>query len=181
MSAPTARQDRQRLKDTDPDYLRLREATQKRLSASLARLVRDLRTTTPTDQQTALSAFVRRQTAILRDAYVAAHQAGARDYFSEVSATPAKWSRRVTVDPERMASALSFYAPSIAKMANEALSAVNRTPDVRLEEALAESIALSFFGGGRSARPAGRPGYGGAGEDLTLYGRSEERRGWEKC
>lgn len=164
-------QHRSRMRDDDPTYLRLRDATQRRLSASLQRLVRELRGAHQTEQHTALSDFISRQTSILQDAYIAAHQAGASDYFGEVSQTPGAWAKRSAVDPDKMRRALSFYAPSIAKMAHEALAAVNAAPGVKLEEVIEESVKLGFFSGFSRVTSGMRGALGGVGEDAnhTLY------------
>jgi len=169
VTAPISQQHRARLQPDDPAYIRLRNVTQKRLSASIQTLVRALRGAAPPDQRAALSAFVARQTGILQQAYITSHQMGAFDYFTEVSQTPDVWSQRVAVDPERMKRALSFYAPSIAKMANEALGMVNATPEMKLEEAIEGAIKLFGFHIGEPGSPRG--GLGGLGHDELPGGR----------
>jgi ParB/RepB/Spo0J family partition protein len=157
MTTPTTQQHRSRLLPDDPTYLRLRDATARRLSASLQRLVRELRGAHQTDQHTALADFITRQTAILQEAYIASYKAGAKDYYGETSMDAGHWAEQSPVNPQRMRQALAFYAPSIAKMAHQALGAVNAAPGMQLDELIAQAdntIRLfSFgraFGGGRT-------------------------------
>jgi hypothetical protein len=174
-----SRDHRSRLQEDDADYLRLRDATVRRLTRSVARLVRDLQTAPHGEYSGILSAFIERQTGILQDAYTAAAQAGAQDYYAEVSAKPGQWVKRVPVNPDRMRSALNFYAPSIAKMAHEALQAVNAAPKVDLVELITESeqtIELfsirGLFGRG-GARSSGHGGQLAGGRDVLRKGNGE--------
>lgn len=118
---PTIRDTRRRTPD-DPAFARLRDVTQAHLLASVRRYARELRR--GHDQHSsAQSAFIQRHLALLREAYLAAHKAGQRDYWRTVSLTPKRWP---LLDPDeyRMRRTLTYYgAVSVAKLASEGIAA----------------------------------------------------------
>ena len=121
-----AAQDTRRITESDRDYQRLHAATVRRLTASVRSLIADLRHGTPA--QDAANAFARRHTDLLKQAYLAAHQAGAKDYYQRVSRRPAKWANRVQPSERVMVQRILFYAAgSVLKMANEAVQAWHDT------------------------------------------------------
>jgi hypothetical protein len=174
-AAPVA--DKRRLTEHDPDFLRLHAETVRRLNASLRTLVQELRTepTTPASQATgghsaAVSRFIARHVGILRDCYETGHQEGAKDYWQGVSLRRNVPS--ADIDEQRWRQIFTFYAPSVAKMAHEALLAAAQTrAGKRLWEPPERSYLLA--GGynpyrdshGRFAPGphAPRPGTGGSG------------------
>lgn len=124
---------RSRLTERDDDYTRLHSQTIRKLNLSLRQLTRDIKAG---DQSAALSAFIARHSDLLRDAYVRAHGEGAIDYYGEVSQEPKTWAAHTQPQSDRMRSALQFYAPSVAKMAHEALLAYQKptASTARLDE-----------------------------------------------
>ena len=116
--------DRRRITEHDADYQRLHVATVARLSESLRRFVRDLRRAAshPDQEAHVLSAFISRHTMLLARAYAAGHREGQRDYWQAVSLRRPPFTEP---DERVQRQRLGFYAPSVAKMAHEALLALH--------------------------------------------------------
>lgn len=139
--------DTRRIAEHDADFQRLYAATRRQLAASVARFVRDLRgARTDGEESAAQSAFISRHTDLMRAAYHRAYVDGQRDFYGAVSRKPGKWAQQP--DAQRVRRALTFYAaPSIAKMAHEAVLAKRRMvtppqPQVTLAEGDDEMISL---------------------------------------
>src|SRR5690349_6009980 len=112
--------DQRRITEHDPAMARLKARTARQLAASIAQLVADLKAGVQPVQ--AQSHFIDRHLAILRAAYLAAHREGQRDFYDAVSNTPAKWATH-EADTATLQRRMAFYAPSVAKMAHEAVRA----------------------------------------------------------
>lgn len=153
----TATTDPRRRTEVDPDYQRLASQTEQRLHAAIARLCADLRSGR-VPATTAQSVFIHTATSVLEAAYTEAHAEGQRDYWQRVSARPHQ-QPLVAPDEGKLRHRLGFYAPSVAKMAHEALLAHQATLAGRtLAEVLPERAAhrvmlLGLPGGGQP------PGY----------------------
>lgn len=94
----------------------------RRLLASVRTLQRDIARGGEAGISAAQSAFIHRHTTLLRDAYLAGHKEGQRDYWGEVSLTPTVWMRRAPVTPSvrQVQQRLLFYgAASVVKLARE--------------------------------------------------------------
>lgn len=115
--------DMRRITEHDPDVARLKTRTVRRLTRSIRQFVRDLKSGMQPGE--AQSAFIHRHTALMRSAYLAAHKAGQRDYYGAVSRVPGRWA---TLEPDNatIGRRMAFYAPSVAKMAYEAVQAFNQ-------------------------------------------------------
>jgi hypothetical protein len=103
--------DTRRITEHDPAFLTLHAQTVAELRHSIDAYAQELQhaTTLPSPH-----AFLTRHTAILTQAYVTGHAEGATAYPAHQGAAP---------DPSRMHRTLSFYVPSVAKMAAEGLRA----------------------------------------------------------
>lgn len=123
--------DTRRIGETDSDFQRLYAATRRDLAASVRRFVRDLRAArTDGEESAAQSAFIARHTTLMRSAYHGAYVDGQRDFYGAVSRKPNKYAQQP--DPQRTRRALAFYAaPSIAKMAHEAVMAKRSMPPAK--------------------------------------------------
>ena len=138
---PSAK-DTRRIAASDPDFVRLHASTQRKLRASVRTLVRELRALPAHEHAAVQSRFIARHVAILRDAYMRAHQEGQRDYWQQVSL---KSARHIgPVNEQRMRQVLGFYAPSVAKMAAEAQQAWQRDQAQKVPTALSEGGAFRF-------------------------------------
>lgn len=106
--------DTRRITEHDPAFLTLHAATVAKLRHSLDTYAQELQhaTTIPSP-----NAFITRHTAILTGAYVTGHAEGARPFLDHYSASQGH------PDTDRMHLTLSFYVPSVAKMAAEGLAA----------------------------------------------------------
>lgn len=140
-----------RIDEHDADYARLHAATVARLQASIRRYVRDLRSSghDARKQMAAAQSFVQRHTRLLREAYAAGWREGLRDYYDGgVSARGGKLPHDISTVPDdrQMGKRLSFYAPSVAKMAAEGLRALHASHLQQQQAAatakLSESILL---------------------------------------
>lgn len=127
----TGQPDLRRITEDDPQLARLKSATVRKLTLSVRQFVRELRSGVQPGE--AQSAFIHRHTALMKAAYVAAHKEGQRDYYDAVSRVPGKWAKQEP-DDGTLARRMAFYAPSVAKMAYEAVQAFN-TPDLALSNA----------------------------------------------
>lgn len=121
--------DRRRITEADADFQRLHARTVRALTASIRQFVRALRSGEQPGQ--AQSAFIHRHTDLMRAAYQQAHDEGQRDYWQQVSLTPHK-QPLVDYDEHRLRKLLSFYAPSIVKMAQEAVSSYQTPPKAQI-------------------------------------------------
>ena len=116
--------DPRRITEHDPGVAALRAAWRMKLTRSVGLLARSLRALPPhASAEPALTAFIHGHVALLRSAYVDGHDLGATDYYHGVSRQPTSWARTVTTDDRQERRRLAFYAPSVAKMAHEALLA----------------------------------------------------------
>lgn len=119
--------DRRRITEHDPAFARIKARTVRLLTASIRALVRDLRPQSGVQQLEAQSVFIQRHISILRAAYRAAHREGQLDYYANVSREPQRWVRARTLEPDEQTlnRRMAFYAPSVARMAHEAVLAAN--------------------------------------------------------
>lgn len=128
--------DQRRITEHSADYQRLHAVTARRLRGSVNQLVRELRLD-PHDASSAQSRFIQRHMGILRDAYLAAHREGQRDYYAPVSRTPQRWVQ--TPPTALVQKRLTFYGlGSVLKMAREAVQAVTAQ-----RHALSEAYTLA--------------------------------------
>ncbi len=114
--------------EQDVDFQRVQRATLHKLQASVATFVADLRR--GVTASVAQSQFIHRTVTALVSGYHAAFEEGAADYAERVSAQPKKLVARLAAKPghvvqrDRMArQALTFFTPSVAKMAAEGVVA----------------------------------------------------------
>lgn len=147
----TVPSDPRRRTEADPDYQRLASQTEQRLHAAIARLCSDLRSGR-VPATTAQSVFIHMATSVLEQAYTEAHAEGQRDYWQRVSARPHQ-QPLVVPDEGMLRHRLGFYAPSVAKMAHEALLAqqaalAGRTLAEVLPERAADRVMLLGLAGG---------------------------------
>lgn len=114
-----------RITEDDADYKRLHAATVRRLTSSVRLFVRELRRAPDAlGRNAAAQRFVQRHTALLRDAYTAGWRVGTGHYFAPISR---RGVPHVPPTDAQMGRQLAFYAPSVAKMAAEALGVFNHT------------------------------------------------------
>jgi hypothetical protein len=111
--------DLRRITESDPDVQHVHQRTLRQLGASADAFVADLRGGEAADARTR---FIHRHVDILYAGYVAAHHEGQRDYWQGVSRR-----RHVPVDPphSQVQQRMAFFAPSVARMAAEGLSAAS--------------------------------------------------------
>ena len=131
--------DLRRITEHDRDYQRLHRQTVARLNASILALVRTLRHSQrdrSADPAQALSAFAQRQGAILRRAYEDAWREGVRDYWQATSLRRPHKHLPVAPSEATLAKHLAFYAPSVGKMAQEALTAAYAISQVLAEPSI---------------------------------------------
>lgn len=141
-----------RIDEHDADYRRLHARTTRRLTTSLRELVSELRTLPEPEHSQAQSRFITRHVALLREAYASGHAEGAKDYYGQVSRTPAKWARAVEPSARKLAAHLGFYAPSVAKMAHEAAMAWQTSvAQQRAASALSDAYGGMRLAGGDTA------------------------------
>lgn len=108
--------DPRRISEHDRDFVRIRNRVRRGLTRSVERFVRELRA----GRADAVTGFTQRQVDLLRGGYLAAHAAGQADYWDGVSlATQAATEPLAGLVARRM----TFYLPSVVKMAGEAQSA----------------------------------------------------------
>jgi len=114
----TPTQDTRRITEDDADYQRLHARYARKLRGSIATLVRGLRS----GDQSAVTAFLHRHTDLMRQAYLAAHEEGQRDYWQSVSL---KQPPIAVPSPHLVERRLAWYAlGSVLKMAREAQDAL---------------------------------------------------------
>lgn len=143
-------EDKRRITEADPDFVLLRSRTQRKLMGSVRQLVREAqasRSAAPTKRSQmlndAVNSFVQRHLQLLQDAYEQGHVAGQVDYWHSVSNVPGK-QRTVSANTATLQRRLSFYAPSVAKMASEVsrLATAPRTPRIAAREASEANISF---------------------------------------
>ncbi len=157
ITSTTATPDQRRITEADPAMARLKARTARQLSASIGQLVDDLKAGVQPVQ--AQSHFIDRHLAILRQAYLDAHHEGQRDFYDATSNTPDKWATH-EADTALMQRRMSFYAPSVARMAHEAVRAfqtVTHAPAQFDEPAAADDTeaddeAIILYGVNRDSR-----------------------------
>lgn len=140
MSAAAVVKDPRRITEADPDFLRVRAHWQRLLLASVRQLQREIAAAGEHAIAPAQSAFIHRHIQLLREAYVAGHAEGQRDYWDEVSLTPEKWARERRVPPtERLIQRrLLFYAAaSVVKLAREVAALWKSGHTIRAQKARA--------------------------------------------
>lgn len=134
--------DTRRITESDEALARLKTRTVRQLTQSMRQLVRDLKSGAPASQ--AQSHFIDRHLALLRAAYRAAHAEGQLDYYQGVSATPRRWATHEP-DTATLNRRMSFYAPSVARMAHEATRAYEAPPTVaKLDDSAANAYAANL-------------------------------------
>src|SRR6185437_2472501 len=110
--------------ESDADYQRVKAQTAARLKRSLRAYARELRVGGQEGETRAQTAFIRRQTQLLRDGYAAGHREGLRDYWQSVSLQRPRFA---PADQTTLHHRIAFYLPSVVKMALELQRAWHET------------------------------------------------------